>query len=310
MKSGGVVAAFNAPSGSLVRETLRVIPAFLIGTLLHAVFYRLDFVVLSLFEPVEQIGYYAIAYRLFEISIVVTTAVVMAIFPWVSRQFVVSAVRFRVAAASAVVAFGTALVAASFAGIVGAETYVALLFPEQYPAAVLLTQCFMAALFLGGIDYVASAILHASDQQTADTSAMACGAIVNLVLLVYLVPQIGVFGAFSAKVVASVLQLSIKFFCSGRVVGRLLESSQVLRVFMVATFAGLLALAFVDQGLLARMGIALLVSVAVIPLIAIVSGLLQPLRALRFFREPRTVHDVDSVADLLDALADAQRWLP
>ena len=154
------------------------------STILFAVFSRLDFVVLSMFEPVEVIGYYAIGYRPLEIATMILTAMVMAIFPWISRMYARSQSAFRTSARNVILVFAAGLAVVSVAGVLLAQDYVHLLFSRQFPRPVELTELYMGAVVLVGLDYVASSLLHASDRQRADARAMAFGGVAQLRVVV------------------------------------------------------------------------------------------------------------------------------
>ena len=308
MKKSGIVKRFEFPNPQLLRDTLAVVPAFLAGTVLFAIFYRLDFVVISFYEPVQFVGYYAIGNRLFEISTIMLTGLIMALFPWVARKFVGTRLHYRVAVKSMVMTFALGLLFVCFAGIMLSDTYVQVMFAKQYPQPVLLTQIFMVALFAAGLDFVASGILHASDQQAQDACAMVLGGISNAALLLLLVPKVGIYGAFAAKIVASSVQAGAKFFLIEKRLGpfwRLHECLRVLGVVVVVALSTLVALrGNLPLRLIAIFGMGLFV----IPALALSLGLLQPFRLLRFYWREHGARDVKGITDLLDFVArDARR---
>ncbi len=306
MKSTGIIQRFEPPDPQLLRETARVLPAFLSGAVMFVVFSRMDFLVLSIHESVAVIGHYAIGYRLFEISIIVLTALIMALFPWISRKFVGARTHFRVAIRSLLLLFACGLGLASLAGILIADTYVFLLFRNQYPHPVLLTQLFMCALLVAGMDYVGSSMLHAIDRQGIDTHAMLIGGAVNVALLFWLIPPYGIYGAFFAKLAATSVQSYLKF----RVLNRMIEvefgAGEAARFGLVVFFLGAGAMALADAGLSLRLGAIAAVAVLV-PICMLVAGILSPLRLLRFYWRPRHACDVTSIGDLVDVVVSDSR---
>lgn len=300
MKRDGILAGIGAPDRTLLRETWRVLPGFLLGTVLFVIFSRLDFVVLSFFEKVEMIGYYAIGYRLFDIGLVVLTALIMAIFPWVARKFAGAHLHFRIAARAIVLGFSAGLIYVAFAGVLLGEYYVQLFFARQYPQPVLLTQFFLAALFICGMDFVASGILHASDRQTWDTRASALGGGVNSTLLFVLVPVLGIYGAFIAKVVSTLLQSMLKFLWISEGPVAILGARDALRLTAIVALVALLALLLVDAAVVLKLVAMVLVGLLLLPASFIGTGLFQPLRLLRFYWHPRGTTDPARLEGLVD----------
>ena len=85
------------PNWPLFHQTLVVLPSFLIGAVLFIILSRMDFLVLSLYESITEIAYYAVSFRLYDLGILFLTAIIMAIFPWVSKKFLGSSVHYRTA---------------------------------------------------------------------------------------------------------------------------------------------------------------------------------------------------------------------
>ena len=306
MKRTGIVDRFVAPDREVLRETLHVLPAFLGGAVLFVVFSRMDFLVLSIYEKVEAIGYYAVGYRPYEICIILLTALIMAVFPWISRRFVAARIHFRVAVKGLILLFAGGLAFASLGGILLADTYVYVLFRNQHPHPVLLTQLFMAGLVVAGMDYVTSSLLHASDRQGADARAMAVGAIFNLTLLFWLVPLYGIYGALLAKLGATLVQCVQKLYFIDKLVGPLWQPGESRRFLLAFAAVGVTALVFIDTSLVARLTV-VVVAGLLLPALMLVLGLFQPLRLLRFYWHGRAAGDVTSVAELIDVIvADAR----
>jgi O-antigen/teichoic acid export membrane protein len=192
MRRLGILERGVRPDPAIIRRTLSVLPAFLSGALLFVIVSRVDFLVLSLYHAVDVIGVYAIAYRVYEISINILTALIMAVFPAIARRYVGARSRFRVVARSAFSGFVCIIVLMSFTAGMLAPEYVLLLFPRQYPTPVATTQLFALVLAVSAVDFVASGILYAIDRQASDTRAMAAGSLLTALLLFALVPAYAV----------------------------------------------------------------------------------------------------------------------
>lgn len=303
----GIVPRWEPVDPVLLRRTLGLLPSFFGGTLLLAIFSRLDFVVLSLYEPVESIGYYAIGYRPFEIGIMMLTALLMAIFPKVSRVFAGTPRQYAVWSRHSIVGFSAVLAVASVIGVLVAQDYVALLFSQQYPKPVPVTQLYMAALIIAGLDFVLGALLHASDRQQADTRAMLYGGLAQLALLFALIPVIGLYGALAAKVMATLVQVTVKAVRLRRAIGPLLSPGDPARLVAIGALLGLAVWSVLDATWPVRWAMAFALAFAVLPALLLLSGLLRPLRLLRFHWRRREAREPWTTTDLLDLLvADAR----
>jgi len=295
------------PDRRLLEEVVAVLPGFLIGTVFFVIFSRLDFVLLSLYEVVEVIGYYAIGYRLFDISLVILTGIIMAIFPHVARRFSASRIQYRATVKTMILFFFAAILLVSFSGTLLGELYVRLFFAHQYPHPVLLTQVFMAAFFVCGMDFVASGILHASDKQVMDTKAAAIGGAANASMLLALIPSMGIYGAFAAKAVSTLIQGAFKFRWISSVTGPLWKPGELARLAGIVAFYTALAIAAIDNSIWVRIATVLAGCLA-LPFVLIITGLLRPLRLLRFYTRPGVPTDIADLADLRRAVvADLRR---
>ena len=303
----GVVPRWEPVDLQLLRRTLHLLPSFLAGTLLLALFSRLDFFVLSLYEPVESIGYYAIGYRPYEISIMVLTALLMAVFPRTSRVFAREPRRYARWSREAILGFGGALAVASLFGVLLAHDYVYLLFHRQFPMPVPLTELYMAFVVLAGLDYVVGALLHASDRQQADTRAMVFGGLAQLGLLFALIPGLGIYGAFVAKVAATFVQASLKFLLLRAGFGRILRPGDAWRIAVVGLALGLGAWAVLETPWPVRWLGAFVLSFGALPLLCLATGLLQPLRWLRSRWYPRHAREPNDLLDLADLVVSDAR---
>lgn len=302
-----VVERWEPVDLALLRRTVRLLPSFFVGTVLLAVFSRVDFLVLSLFEAVESIGYYAVAYRPFEIGIMLLTALLMAFFPGFARAYSRTPQRFAARARNTILGFAAVLAAAGVAGVLVAHDYVYLLFSKQYPRPVALAQIYMAGLVLAGLDFVFGALLHASDRQQADARAMLLGGMAQIALLAVLVPPLGLYGAAAAKLCATLVQAATKFVFLRRAFGPIVSVSDAARALAVGGLLALGALAMLEASWPLRWLAALVLAFVVLPLSALAVGLLQPLRLLRAHRRPGHAADAATVLDLLDlVVADAR----
>jgi O-antigen/teichoic acid export membrane protein len=231
------------------------------------------------------------------------TALLMAVFPKVSRGYAQAPRHYAASARMQVLAFAGALCAAGIVGVLLAPDYVQVLFARQYPRPVAATQVFMAALLLAGLDFVLGALLHASDRQHADTRAMLFGGLAQLTLLFVLVPRFGLAGAIAAKLAATAVQSGIKLALLQRAFPGVVRARDAARGALLLLVLGAATWPFVEANWPVRWMAALLLAGVALPALALVLGLVQPLRFLRATWKPRHATDAATFACLLDLVA-------
>jgi hypothetical protein len=199
------------------------------------------------------------------------------------------------------------LAVASLIGVLIAQDYVYLLFSQQYPKPVSVTQLYMAALVVAGLDFVFGALLHAADRQQADTRAMLFGGLAQLALLFALIPAIGLYGALAAKVMATLIQVTIKAVQLRRAFGPIISLGDIARLAAIGALLAPAAWTVLGAPWPVRWAVAFALSFAVLPTLFLSFGLLQPLRLLRFHWRQRKAREPLTTTDLLDLLvADAR----
>ncbi len=309
LRRSGAAGILALPEWSLLRRTLTLLPTFLFGAILLVARSRLDFLVLSFFADIEVIGYYAIGYRLFEVGMVMLSAVLMAVFPWIARRFTGARLHFIVAARGAVILITFVLLPAALAGFSFAEEYVRILFSHQYPHPVLLTQLFMLIVIPAGIDFVSQAVLHATDQQNRDLAANSAGSVAYAALLLALVPAWGVYGALTAFLISTVLQGALRAFFLRRSFRGLLRGSDWARILCVVLALLILASLAIGEPLSFRVLTVAILTALALPAMLLATRLAQPARLLRFFWKARASRPPGTFPGLLDrVILDLRRY--
>lgn len=150
---------------------------------------RLDQVLLTPLADVRQLGLYAVAVGLGELPVQMSAA---------GRDVLISADAAtnsdaRVGSASRVLILATLAVA----GLMGASTPLLLrwVFGPEFESATTATWVLLSVAVLGSPGSIAGAALTARGRPGIRSVAIACGALINLLLLLALVPRIGALGA-------------------------------------------------------------------------------------------------------------------
>jgi O-antigen/teichoic acid export membrane protein len=190
----------------LIGTMLRISPVFVVNTAALFVVQRAAFIVMSWSVSPAAIADFTIAYRPMEIGLIAITAFAGALYPQLSAADAMATpdafrllssrmTRLMLAASTVVAAIGI-----SMSGV-----FVGVLFPRQPDAAPLLS-VLMGALVFNAIRVVTSSVFLAAGRVVADSVTLGAGAVLQCVLLLWLVPVYGPWGAAAAILIESVVQ--------------------------------------------------------------------------------------------------------
>jgi O-antigen/teichoic acid export membrane protein len=238
----GLPPAGRVPDPAILRATWAVLPAFLSAGTLTVIAARADFIALSVAAPIEQVGYYGIAYRAFEIGMLAAAAVQTSLFPGLARAwpqrgdgpcaaFAAQAQRAAFAAQARRILsllLGVALCAALI-GAGWAPVAIGWVFPLEYPHPNLAAQLFCLLLVPGLVDQFLGGLLTAADRQARDARALAWGAVALLAGLVVLVPPLHLTGAWLAMLLGVSVQGAIRLGAVHALIGPLIPAREARR---------------------------------------------------------------------------------
>lgn len=288
------------PDWSILKAARVVLPVFAASAVLMLMMSRMDFFVLSLYTSAAELGYYAIAYRLFEIVTLGVAGVTTAVFPRMSQQYVADRAGFLHSGRRLLLGVLTLLVPVGLAAYVGADLYVRLLFAEQYPEAVFLSRMIVLVLPLAGLNALSTVVLNASDHQAADLGALVLGILVFAAGLLLLVPGLLGLGAFAALALSTMAQAGLRLSIIHRRVGPLLSIGEVLGHAAVALAAFWVVHRLAGgAGTLGMLGLALAIML-LYPTLLLLLGLCHPLRVLLQDWRSGRVRPKTAFAGLLD----------
>ena len=252
------IAQNSSFSFDYIQKVVKVIPVFFINTLLYVLVCRLDFFVLSFYESPEKIAFYAISYRLLEISMVAVAAICMVLLPKFSLINHTHSRYFLSAARTVMLYFVLIVFFVSLGGILFAYEYVKWFFPTQFDKPVYLSIYFSGIIFICALDYFFSILLHSSNQERADLKALAIGSVIFTLCLLWLVPIYGALGAFLSCAIVPVVQTLAKVNLSTLSVIFHRRMHHIISLLFVLSIATLLALSMSHHGFFYKV-IALLV---------------------------------------------------
>lgn len=301
------------PDWSILRNARAVLPVFATSAVLVLVMSRMDVFVLSLHTTTAELGYYAIAYRLYEIFMLGLFSMTTALFPRMARQYVEDRAGFLDSCRLLVPALLALLVPVAIAAHAGSGLYVHLLFARQYPEAVALSGLIVLLLPLAGLDALSSSVLNASDKQSFDLRASMVGGVVQATGLLILVPMLLGVGAFVSLTLAMTVQAGLRLHAIHQRVGLVVGTGDLIGHALV----GLGTLWAVDHllravNILEFIGLGVLLMV-IYPTILIATGLFRPLRLLGRVWPAGRLGPAHSLGGLVDRLVADERarraWL-
>jgi O-antigen/teichoic acid export membrane protein len=215
---------------SLIRAALPVGAALAVTE----VYFRADTLIVSLFEDYEEVGFYALAYRVVELLGILPAIVMTSVFPLLSRYLRENrglARRTLDATADLFVAVGVPLAAG---GLVVAPQLVRLIGGDEFEGAA---DTLRILLFAGALAFVSGLFgmaLIAGDRQRSALRLAVAALAFNVPLNFALVPSLGI-DAAAAVAVASELLLVLG---GGLLVRRELDVAPRLRILWKALAAG------------------------------------------------------------------------
>jgi O-antigen/teichoic acid export membrane protein len=175
---------------------------------INALYFRADTLIISLYEPYEQVGLYTLAYRILEVGMVLGTVYLASVFPVLSESVVRDEARARrviQTSSDLLVIMGLPLIAG---GLVLAPQLVELAAGEDFEGAVEPLRILMFAAALGWLNGVFGYALIAVERQASALWLNAAGLTFNVGLNLVLVPRYGIVVAAIVTVASELLILA------------------------------------------------------------------------------------------------------
>jgi O-antigen/teichoic acid export membrane protein len=174
---------------------------------INAVYFRADTLIISLYEPYDEVGLYTLAYRVLELALVVGTVFLNTTFPILSEAVARDEARARrtiAASADVCVLLGAPLVAG---GLVLAPQIIEVAGGDEFKDAAEPLRILLAAGALAWINGVFGYALIARDRQASALWLNASALAFNVGLNFLLIPRYGIAAAAAVTVASEVLIL-------------------------------------------------------------------------------------------------------
>jgi O-antigen/teichoic acid export membrane protein len=223
------------PDAPTTRRLLAQAPTFMLISIFATLYWRVDMYMLSKLQPMEQVGLYASAYRIFDMAIVLPSSLCLAVYPHMISLMSGNGVELRGLGrrmARYFMAIGLPMGVCSL--IVGGDV-LALLFGEPFRAAGATLSVLMWTFFLYGYVRYNAYLLIASNRQKVDLAFNVLMLIINILLNLILIPRLGHLGAALSTLVAIVIYGLVQHAYLGRSLPRFAARMRADRFTLIAT---------------------------------------------------------------------------
>lgn len=205
------VISFADFDPSLVRRYLWMSPTFAGILAASASINRIDFLVLSKLGRLEDVGYYAAAYRINEMALMAPITLSIVLFPVFSRILAASEAQFESLLRGVLRLEFIAGMPLALLLVIIAKPLLTLLFGAGYAASALILQLLIFVPVLAGLDQALTSVQLVHARQGDDLRVLASAAISYVVLLLVLIPPFGSVGAAIATLATGFLQLAMRY---------------------------------------------------------------------------------------------------
>lgn len=204
------------PNFNLMRRLVGESMPLLFSGYLTLLYYRIDVFMLSKMKGFLDVGYYSVATRLTETLGVVATALMVSLFPILSRTFKEDREHFE---EMILKAFKTLLLVGlpiAIGGNFAAHNLIVLLFGAEYSASTLTLQILLWCTFFYFFGSLLANVLTACGKQAVDAWISFSQVFFNIGLNLVLIPAYSYNGAAVATVLCAVFGVGLTFFYAMR----------------------------------------------------------------------------------------------
>jgi O-antigen/teichoic acid export membrane protein len=203
-------------------------PTFLAILIFSASIGRLDFIFLSLVGNMQDVGLYAVPFKLYELGLMIPSMIVMVLFPTFARLFNESRTHFNQAYSLLVRAMVISGLPACITVAYLSSDILHLLFGEEYMQGTHVLQLLSFAVLFMGLDQLLSTIILAGKREDLELKVLAITFIAYLAMLTALVPAYGISGAAWATFLATFIKLIMRYVYAVRNIEMPDLASQIL----------------------------------------------------------------------------------
>ncbi len=191
-------------------------PTFFAILIFSASLGRLDFIFLSLLGNMQDVGLYAVPFKLYELGLMIPSMIIVVLFPTFSRLFNESRTHFDQAysllfRAMVIIGLPTCIATAYLSSDI-----LHLLFGAEYTQGAHVLRLLSFAVLFMGLDQLLSTIILAGKREDLELKVLAITFVAYIAMLATLIPAYGISGAAWATFLTTLVKLVIRYLYAVR----------------------------------------------------------------------------------------------
>lgn len=219
---------------AVIRELVRASLPLGLALALNEIYFRVDTLIISLSRSIEEVGLYALAYRVLELAAAFPAVFLASVFPVLSRYVADGDQRVRPTVQAASDVFVLVGVPLAAGGLVLAPAVVELAAGSDFADSATPLRILMFAAALSFVNGLFGYCLIAADRQARALWLNATALVVNVVLNILLVPTYGIDAAAAVTVFSELVVLAGCFVLMRRYLGLFPSFATLPRVLLAA----------------------------------------------------------------------------
>lgn len=225
---------------SFARTMLKESIPFMVYGFFFLVYFKIDIFMLSFMKGNEEVGRYALSYRLIDSLMFIPAALMGAVFPALS-QFSKSSIKNIKTGCEKALKYLSSLGIPLAVGItILAPQIIPLFYGKSYKTSVLALQILSWGLALIFINCICQVSLNATNKQRINVLVMFVGIIINVSLNLVLIPHFSIIGASIATVITELIITYLSFYFLVKYVCQLQVAATIYKPALASLFMGLL----------------------------------------------------------------------
>jgi O-antigen/teichoic acid export membrane protein len=182
---------------------------FVALTVLVAISYRVDTVILGLFESTDAVGQYNAGYRIFELFLIVPAIFAGVLLPATSARLHTDTTAVQTLTMTAVRYFSYLCFPLAVGLSLLAGPIITMFYGSKYPDSIVVLQVMSFTLIPAFIAHITANVFHASSRPQLNTYIALFSVIFNVVVNLLLIPMFGLVGAAITSVATQLVVLVI-----------------------------------------------------------------------------------------------------
>ena len=182
------------------------------GMIFGVLYFRLDIVMLQFMTEEKVVGFYSAAYKLFEVSVVLSHSFMVVLFPTLVEEYHSDRVLFKNRFKKAIAIFS--LIGGSIALVLWSFSHeiIRMIYGDKFFPSAKILDVLAVAILLFFISFLLSHVLIASGREQTNTWYLVGAVILNITLNFVWIPQYGAIGAAWATLLCEIVLVATLSF--------------------------------------------------------------------------------------------------